>query len=191
MVFFRKVTLLIARFVYLRKQETESRYDRVLNELEQDRQEQARKWNEQIAEILCTQQQYQSTIGTLGWRKGLSSEASFRNALKGIVEISFGVQVLHVNNFDDAGEVFVRPDQVEIDVIISNGCLILCEVKSSLCKADLYSSDRKVSFYEKHQEGPACRKLVISSMVDQRTLPVAQALGIEVYSFAGDVTDLN
>jgi hypothetical protein len=46
----------------------------------------------------------------------------------------------------------------------------------------MYSFDRKVAFYQKRHERPVGRKLVISPMVDQRALPVAEALGIEVYS---------
>jgi hypothetical protein len=36
-------------------------------------------------------------------------------------------------------EVFGRPDQVELDIIIKNGDVILCEIKSSMSKADIYS----------------------------------------------------
>lgn len=67
-------------------------------------------------------------------------------------------------------------------VVITNGSVIACEIKSSLSKSDMYSFDRKVAFYQKRHDRPVTRKLVISTMVDQRALPVAEALGIEVYS---------
>lgn len=60
---------------------------------------------------------HESTIGALGSRWGIASEVSFCNALQGILEQSFGVQVLNLNLFDQEGEVFGRPDQVEIDLI--------------------------------------------------------------------------
>jgi hypothetical protein len=181
---------------YAGKQETESKFDRILAELQGDREEQARKWEENnrqwedqklynqevinqirelnrkyddfahdqarkwdeqnrlnqeiLAEIKQLNRKYDSTIGALGSRWGLYSEASFRNGLKGILEDSFGVEVINLNEFDDQGEVFGRPDQVEIDVIIKNGLIILCEIKSSMSKGDLYIFDRKVDFYEKH-----------------------------------------
>lgn len=129
---------------YAGKTETESRFDRVLNELERDRQEQARKWDEQSRrwdEQMALNRQwdkkFMSTLGALGSRWGLNTEASFRNALEGILAESFGVEVFQVNDFDESGEVFGQPDQVEIDVIISNGTVILCEIKSSVSKADL------------------------------------------------------
>ena len=189
---------------YAGKQETESKFDRILAELQRDREEQARKWEENnrkwdeqnlhnqqiLEEIKKLNRKYDSTIGALGSRWGLYSEASFRNGLKGILQDSFGVEVIHLNEFDHDGEVFGRPDQVEIDVIIKNGLIILCEIKSSMSKGDLYIFDRKVAFYEKHHQRTVNRKLVICPMVDQRALPVAENLGIEIYSYAEDIENL-
>ncbi|ASC70790.1 hypothetical protein XM38_017370 [Halomicronema hongdechloris C2206] len=182
---------------YAGKVDTESRFDRVLAELQRDREDNTRQWHEQhqhnrdvLAELKRHDQRHDSTIGALGSRWGLYSEASFRNALKGILEESFGVQVLNINDFDDTGEVFGRPDQVELDIIIKNGDVLICEIKSSLSKADMYTCDRKTTFYQKHHQRPVSRKLVISPMVDDRALPVAAALGIEVYSYADAVENL-
>ena len=50
--------------------------------------------------------------------------------------------------------------------------------------------NRKVAFYEKHHQRRVDRKLVISPMVDPRALPVAQNLGIEIYSYAEDVNNI-
>ncbi len=211
---------------YADKQETESRFDRLLDELRRDREAQTRKWEENqqelramreaqeqkweaqeqkweaqeqkwaenqatinamLKEIRDLSRKHDSTIGALGARWGLYTEQSFRNALKGILEESFGVKVLNVTEFDDEGEVFGRPDQVELDVIIQDGTLILCEIKSSMSKSDMYIFERKVRFYEKHHDRKADRALVISPMVDWRAQEVAQKLGIEVYSYARDI----
>ncbi len=142
-----------------------------------------------LEEIKKLHKKYDSTIGALGSRWGLYSEASFRNGLKGILEDSFGVEVLNINEFDDQGEVFGRPDQVEIDVIIKNGLVILCEIKSSISKAEMYIFDRKVEFYQKRHQREVNRKLVISPMVNKNALPVAKKLNIEVFSYAEDVTN--
>jgi len=181
---------------YDSREATESKFDRVLAELQRDREEQSRKWDEPshrwdeqhqhnqetLAELQTQNRRYESSIGAIGARWGRYSEESFRNALKGILEESFGVQVLNINDFDEAGEVFGHPDQVELDIVITNGSVIACEIKSSLSKSDMYSFDRKVAFYQKRHERPVGRKLVISPMVDERARPVAEALGIEVYS---------
>jgi hypothetical protein len=178
-------------------QETLARLDQQQEESNRRWEESQQRWQEQyqqnrelLAEIQKQGRRYDSTIGALGSRWGLYSEASFRNALKGILEDSFGVQVLNITDFDEAGEVFGRPDQVELDIIVKNGIVIVCEIKSSLSKSDMYTFDRKVAFYQKRHQRPVSRKLVISPMVDDRALPVAEALGIEVYSYADAVENL-
>jgi hypothetical protein len=97
------------------------------------------------------------------------------------------VQVINVNEYDDQGEVFGRPDQVELDVIIQNGLLLICELKSSIDKAGMYSFERKARFYERRRGRAANRLIVISPMIDARAAKVAERLGIETF---GDSTDL-
>ncbi len=150
-------------------EEFKERVDRILAELERDRKEQRklwqennrkwdeqnRKWDEQhrqnqeiLGEIKKMNRKHDSTIGALGSRWGLFSERSFRNALAAILEESFGVEVVNINDYDADGMVFGRPDQVEIDVIIKNGLVIVCEIKSSMSKSDMYTFNRKVEFYQ-------------------------------------------
>ena len=156
--------------------------------------EQNQKWkenqkanNELLQEVKALSRQYISTIGALGARWGLHSEASFRNALKEILEQSFGVKVLNITEFDETGEVFGRPDQVELDVIIRDGMVIVCEIKSSMSRSDVYIFDRKVAFYEKLHNRKATRKIIISPMIDEYAQRIATQLEIEVYSYAEEV----
>ena len=127
-------------------------------------------------------------LDAVGARWGFASEQSFHNGSKGILENVSGVKVTSVIEFDDEGEVFGRPDQVELDVIIQDGTLILCEIKSSMSKSDMYAFERKARFYEKRHGRQADRLLVVSPMVDEKARAVADKLGIEVYSYAEDVT---
>jgi len=133
---------------------------------------------------------FDRSIGALGSRWGLQSERAFRDALAGILEESFGVEVLNVNEYDDEGEVFGKPDQVELDVILKNGLLIICELKSSIDKAGMYSFERKARFYEKRHRRTANRLLVISPMIDARAKKVAERLGIETFGDSLDVEAL-
>lgn len=182
-------------------EEFKQRVDRILDELQRDREEQARKWEENnrkweeqyqqnketLEEIKKMNRKHDSTIGALGSRWGLFSEASFRNGLAAILEDSFGVEVLNINDYDPDGMVFGRPDQVEFDVIVKNGLVIVCEIKSSMSKADMYIFSRKVEFYQQKYQRGVNRKIVISPMVAPNALPVAKSLGIEVYSYAEDI----
>jgi len=178
-----------------RKWDEQNREQR-LNWDEQNRKwdEQNRKWEESRREfdriheeIMAQAKKHDRSIGALGARWGLQSETAFRNALAGILEESFGVSVRNVCEFDDAGEVFGRPDQVEIDIIVKNGMLLLMELKSSIDKGGMYIFERKARFYERHHHRKADRLIVISPMIDPRAVPVAQALGIETYGDSLDV----
>jgi len=189
----REWVLQLTRVQYADKQETESRFDRVLEELQLDREANTRKWdanqktlNDLVTAIKNQTETHKSSIGALGARWGLYSEQSFRNGLKAILEKSFGVEVLNINEYDETGEVFGHPDQVELDILVQDGMLILCELKSSMSKSDMYAFERKTAFYEKRHHRKADRKLVISPMVDDRAQQVAQKLGIEVYSHANE-----
>ncbi|CAK0751205.1 conserved hypothetical protein [Gammaproteobacteria bacterium] len=170
-------------------------------ELRHDREEQSKKWDEQSKkweanqlellriheEIMAQAKKYERSIGALGARWGLQSEKAFRDALAGILEKNFGVQVLNVNEYDDQGVVFGRPDQVELDVVIKNGLLLICELKSSIDKAGMYIFERKARFYEQRHQRTATRLIVISPMIDARARKVAEQLGIETY---GDSTEV-
>jgi hypothetical protein len=163
--------------------------------------EQNRKWNEQnqkwwenqrkqdeiMAEIKQMNRHIDIRIGAMGARWGRESESAFRAALRAILEESFGVQVINVVEFDETGEVHGRPDQVELDLIIKNGLLIICEIKSSVSKSDMYAFYRAAKFYEKKHARQANRLIVISPMIDKRAYRVAQQLGIEAYHFPDDV----
>lgn len=219
--------LRLARGEFAERRETESRFDRLLDELRRDReargrkweeytQAQDRKWNELFQdysrrwdeqtrkeeernrkweerfdrmheEIMALAARHERGIGALGARWGLQTEAAFRKALAGILEKSFGVEVVNINDYDDEGIVFGRPEQVELDVIIRNGQLIACEIKYSMDKAGIHAFARKVDFYEKKHQRQAQRRIAITPMLDPRAAPVAQRLGIEVYCDAEEV----
>nr|VFK14416.1 MAG: hypothetical protein BECKLPF1236B_GA0070989_106112 [Candidatus Kentron sp. LPFa] len=156
--------------------------------------EQSRKWEESNQkfeavhrEIIAQAKKHDRSIGALGSRWGLQTERAFRDALAGILVESFGVEVVNVNEFDDEGEVFGKPDQVELDIIVKNGLLIVCELKSSMDKSAMYTFERKVRFYEKHHQRKANRMIVISPMIEERARRVGKKLGIEMYADSLDV----
>lgn len=218
----RAYILELTRQEYAGRAETQDRFYEMLAELRRDREEQARKWDEQKAEtqrywdeqnrkwdeqnrkwdanqaelrrlheeIMEQGRKHERGIGALGSRWGLQSEKAFRDALAGILERNFGVQVINVQDYDDQGDVFGRPDQVELDVIIKNGLLLICELKSSIDKAGMYIFERKARFYERRHQRQANRLIVISPMIDARARKVAERLGIETYGDSIEVESL-
>jgi len=200
---------------YPDKRKTESRFDRIMDELKRDREARDKKWadqdkkwdaqdkkwdaqdkkweenqrviNEMLVSIQKLDQKHDSTIGALGARWGLHSESAFRKGLRAILEGSFGVKVERYEDYDHEGTVFGRPEQIELDVIIHNGTLILCEIKSSMSKSDLYGFWRKKNFYEDKHARKASRVMVISPMIDDHARSAAKTLDIEVYEYAEDL----
>ena len=229
----RRLLAQLSRRRFADRDQTDDRFDRILDELRRNRELDAQKWEEQrqkwaeqsmhwaeqdrkwegnqkairdaqvehkqkwdanqvvindmLAEIRTMVRKYDSTIGALGARWGLHSEQSFRNALKGILEKLTAVEVLNVIEYDDAGEVFGRPEQIELDIIIKNGKLTVVEIKSSMSKPDMYMFERKVRFYEGRHNRKANEMIVISPMVVPNAVPAAEKLGIKIYSYAEDV----
>ena len=112
--------------------------------------EQNRKWDEHQAqqreefdrvheEIMALAKKHERSIGALGARWGMQIGESVPRCPGLDSGENFGVQVLNVNEYDDEGVVFGRPDQIELDMIIKNGLLLICELKSSMDKAgDVY-----------------------------------------------------
>ncbi|WP_291321799.1 DUF3782 domain-containing protein [Desulfonatronospira sp.] len=167
----------------------EMRWEKFQTEQAQKWDEQHRKWEEMSRRleenqkaIIALDKKLDRSIGALGARWGLKSENTFRMALAGVLEDSFGVKVMNITVVDHEGEVFGRPEQVELDIIIKNGLLIICELKSSMSNADMHIFERKARFYEKKHGQKADRLMVISPMIDPRAMQVANALNIETYS---------
>jgi hypothetical protein len=123
------------------------------------------------------------------FQQEVTFEELFCSEAKRILEASFEAQVVSITEYDDRGEVFGRPDQVELDLLIKNDLLIICEIEFSMSKAGMYMFEKKVQFYQQRHQQQASRKIVISLIVDPKAQEVAKNLGIEVYSSARDVID--
>lgn len=188
-----------------RWQTNQKHLERLEREWNERWQENQKKWqenqkviNQMLEEIKLLRERQESeskrldskfdqTIGALGARWGLSTEESFRNGLRAILQDTFGVKVERYHDFDPDGIVFGRPDQVELDLIIYNNTLILAEIKSSMSRADMHAFNKKVIFYETKHNVKVQRKIVISPMVDNYAMELAKDLGIEVYSYVDRV----
>jgi hypothetical protein len=196
----RAYILDLSRQNFADKTETESRFDRILNELQRereerqrdreerqrDREERQRKWDETLAwmSVELSKKRY-NTLKDVDRENDAFTpggvEAAFRNALAGTLEDNLGVKVINVNEYDDEGSVFGHPDQIELDIIIHNGTLVICELKSSVDKAAMYIFERKARFYEQHHNRKAGKLIVISPMIDKKAQKVANQLGIVMY----------
>lgn len=73
-------------------------------------------------------------------------------------------------------------DEVELDVIIKDGRLLICELRSWIDKAGMYMFERKARFYERRHQRQADRLIVVSPRTDAGAQQVAERLGIETYA---------
>lgn len=182
----QKWVINLSKMHFPSKKTTESRFEAVIEDLKK----QDKRWeeNQQVIRKLLigienVNKRHDSTLGALGARWGMNTEKSFRNAMKGILEEHFSVKVLNITEDDPDGEVFAQPDQVELDLIIKNGLLIIVEIKSSMSRSDMDTFHRKVKFYTKKHQCQASKMMVISPMVEDRAKELARQYGIAVYSY--------
>ena len=127
------------------------------------------------------------TVHALAATCGVESEASFREALNGILG-HLGFEVEGYVKHDAEGRVHGHPDQIEIDVVIRDSQLMLVEIQSSMSYAEVYTFERVVKFYEAQENRKVDRKLIICPFFKPGAIEVADTLGIEVFS---DVTDVS
>ena len=176
------------------KAESDRKWAEQNRKWEESKAESDRKWAEQTEqnkrlwlEVGEQKSRLDRKIGALGARWGIGSERAFRHALAAVLTESFGVEVLNINEYDDAGEVFGRPDQIELDIIVRNGTLIIFELKSSTDRSQLYVFSRKIAFYEKRHQRTVDRKILVSPFIHPRAQELAQELGIETYGDSSEV----
>jgi len=132
-------------------------------------------------EFRAFRRDFASQLGGLGARWGLQTEGSFRQGMRAILrEVGFATE--QFVEYDAEGEVFGDPDQVELDIVIKNGRVLVVEIKSSLSRADINYFDRKVAFYIRKTDRRVDRKLAITPYADDRAKERARQLGIEIYT---------
>ena len=152
-----------------------------------------KRTEERVEELAQIQKRFEKhfdmQIGALGSRWGIKTEESFRAAAEGILGEDFGMRVERYMAYDEEGEVFGRPDQIEIDILIRDDKITAIEIKSSMSKSDVYTFDNKVSFYEKSHQVKVDRKLIITPMLDPRATELVKTLGMKVYTSCYDWGD--
>jgi len=121
-------------------------------------------------------------ISALGARWGLMAEDAFREGLRGLLEKELGFRVERWRAYDEAGMVFGYPSEVEVDVTVSDGKLILIEVSSHVRASDVLQFRRKAELYEKMTGRKPDRLIIVTPYIDERALEAARQLGVEAYT---------
>jgi len=121
-------------------------------------------------------------ISALGARWGLMAEDAFREGLRGLLERELGFRVERWRVYDNAGIVFGYPSEVEVDIAVSDGKLILIEVSSHVRASDVLQFRRKAELYEKVTGRKPDRLIIVTPYIDEKALEAARQLGVEAYT---------
>jgi hypothetical protein len=131
-------------------------------------------------------QTFTAQIGGLGARWGMQTEEAFRQGMRAILQ-EVGFTTERFLAYDTEAQVFGYPDQVELDVVIRDGKVMVIEIKSALDRGNTYLFDRKVAFYARHTGRQVDRKLIVTPYADNRAKEVGLRLGVEICT---DITAL-
>ena len=92
------------------------------------------------------------------------------------------MEVKRWTGYDEEGTVYGHPSQIEIDVAIKDGKLILVEISSHVRASDVATFRRKAEVYARKTGRAPDRLLMITPFVDERALAMAARLGIIIYT---------
>jgi len=121
-------------------------------------------------------------ISALGARWGVMAESAFRESLRGLLERELGYRVEKWTVYDEAGKVYGYPSDVDVDVTVSDGKLILVEVSSHIKTSDVSAFGRKAELYTEKTGKKPDRLVIVTPYIDDRAAQTAKKLEIEVYT---------
>ena len=127
-------------------------------------------------------------ISKLGSRWGFMAEDTFSKALAEILGKA-GFQVSKWRKTDTEAEVFMRPRDVEIDILVKNGKRIAIEIKSAISVGDIEMFAKVVRFYEKSESVNVDDKIMVGIHLHREVDKYAKELGIKIISQIEDVVD--
>jgi hypothetical protein len=144
--------------------------------------EQGRRMDQRFAEQSRRIEEHTRVLGAIGARWGMMTEEAFRRSVRVLFTDQPQLRVEHWRHHDAAGKVFGYPTDVDMDVVVRDGTLLLIEVKSSISGADVAEFWRRVQLYREVTGRQPSRLLMIGPYVDERAREVGERLGIELVS---------
>ncbi|CCC81050.1 PD-(D/E)XK nuclease family protein [Thermoproteus tenax] len=122
-------------------------------------------------------------LDALGARWGVISEEAFREGMRAMLKEagwSASKEVL----YDREGYVYGTPSEVDYDVVVRDGRLIIVEIMSSLKRSDLPTIVKKRELYERARGAKVAAVYVVTPYIDdrypERVKAMAKDLGLEV-----------
>jgi len=158
---------------------------RIWREIREIKKEQAKIWetiNSIKSEMATGFDRLQRRLDALGARWGLMSEKAFREGLRGVVERELGFKVERWTAYDQEGRVFGFPSEVEVDVAVKDGKVILIEITSHARAPDVAIFKRKAELYAEKESRRPDKLIIITPYADEDAMKAAERLGVEIYT---------
>ncbi|MEM4325506.1 MAG: DUF3782 domain-containing protein [Candidatus Nitrosocaldaceae archaeon] len=181
-------------FVKLRQDMNEGfrRHDEEFVKLRQDMNEGFRRHDEEFARVWQSIENLRKDmnegfkymdlkVSALGARC-IMNEQSVREALKGIVGEELGYTISEWNTYDDEGYVYGYPSSIQLDIVVSNGKIIVIEIASHIKRSDSFMLKKKVELYKKKEGKEVSKMMFVTPFIDDDARDVCNRLGIEVYT---------
>ncbi len=165
-----------------RFEEVDRRFEALISEMNRRFEEVNKRFEEmdkRFEAILEQIREIRVELAGLAGRLGRGFEDLIRQTLKAVV----GVEVKEVKRlvmWDEKGEVYGHPENVEFDAYASNSEKFLIEVKSNAKRGDILIFNKKAEWAEK-TIGKA-RKILITAYIDDTAYRECLKLGINVIS---------
>jgi len=158
---------------------------RIWREIREIKKEQAKMWetiNSVKSEVATGFDRLQRRLDALGARWGVMSEEAFREGLRGVVERELGLRVERWMAYDEEGRVFGFPSEVEVDVAVRDGKVILIEITSHARASDVTIFKKKADLYAEKEGRRPDRLIIITPYAEEDAKKAAERLGIEIYT---------
>jgi len=110
------------------------------------------------------------------------SEKAFREGLRSVVERELGFKVERWRAYDEEGRVFGFPSEVEVDVAVRDGKVILIEITSHARAPDVAIFKKKAELYAEKEGRRPDRLIILTPYAEEDAKKVAEKLGIEIYT---------
>jgi hypothetical protein len=123
-----------------------------------------------------------STEGNWIYPPEINYEESFCDNLREDLVKTFGVPVHHYSGFDEAGEVYGSPDEIELDYLVVNDRNVVVEIGFEISRSQVYSLERSVRFFEKTNGTKVSNVIILTLIIAPKDVALAEELGIKVYS---------
>jgi len=137
---------------------------------------------EELAKLRAEVERGFRRLDALGARWGVMTEKAFRDGLRGVVERELGLRVERWTAYDEEGKVFGFPSEVEVDVAVKDGKVILIEITSHARPYEVSLFKKKADLYAEKEGKRPDRLVIITPYAEEDAKRVAERLGIEIYT---------